>query len=80
LQGTKIEATNGELNDWNTSKYPSTLEISYNVVFYSSSATPLDIFLNQNTSPNAGEVYLWYDTGSSTNPGAGIPPKGFEPG
>jgi hypothetical protein len=80
LQGTKIEATNGELNDWNTSKYPSTLEISYNVVFYSSSITPLDIFLNQNTSPNAGEIYLWYDTGSSTNPGAGIPPKGFEPG
>jgi hypothetical protein len=80
LQGTKIEATNGELNDWNTSKYPSTLEISYNVIFYSSSVTPLDIFLNQNTSPNAGEIYLWYDTGSSTNPGAGIPPKGFEPG
>ena len=80
LQGTKIEATNGELNDWNTSKYSPTLEINYNVVFYTSSITSLDIFLNPNISPNAGEIYLWYDTGSITNPGIGMPPIGFTPG
>jgi hypothetical protein len=80
LQGTEVEVTNGELNDWNTSKYSPTLEINYNVVFYTSSITSLDVFLNLNTSPNAGEIYLWYDTGSITNPGIGMPPIGFTPG
>ena len=80
LKGTLIEATNGELNDWNTSKYSPTLEISYEVVFYTSSITSLNVFLNQNTSPNPGEIYLWYDTGSITNPGYNMPPIGFTPG
>jgi hypothetical protein len=80
LQGTKIEATDGELNDWNISKFPSTLEIDYNIIFYSSSVTSLDIFLNQSTSPNAGEIYLWYDTGSITNPGNNLPPSALQPG
>jgi len=76
LKGTLIEATNGELNDWNTSKFPSTLEINYEVVFYTSSITPLNVFLNQSTSPSIGEIYLWYDTGSITNPGFNQPPAG----
>jgi len=75
LQGTKIEATNGELNDWNTSKYPSTLEINYTVYLYNSATSSLDLFDDTNTLPNAGEIYLWYDTGSGLNPGSGIPPK-----
>jgi hypothetical protein len=74
LQGTKIEATDGELNDWNNSKYPSTLEIDYIPYLYISNTSSLDLFNNINTSPNAGEIYLWYDTGSTTNPGTGIPP------
>jgi len=64
LPGTVIEATNGELNEANEFKYPSTLEINYDIVFYRSDITPLDSFLNINTSPNQGEIYLYYDTGS----------------
>lgn len=80
LKGTEIEATNGELNDWNTSKYPSTLEINYTVYLYNSATSSLDLFNNINTSPNAGEIYLWYDTGSIINPGIGMPPIGLTPG
>jgi hypothetical protein len=73
LPGTIIEASNGELNEANVFKYPSTLEINYDIVFYKSNITPLNNFLNLNTSPNQGEIYLWYDTGSTTqvsNPGS----------
>ena len=33
--------------------------------------TPLENFTNINTSPNQGEIYLWFDTGSTlaVNPG-----------
>jgi hypothetical protein len=82
LQGTEIEATNGELNDWNTSKFPLTLEIDYIPYFYVASTSSLDIFNSNNLVPNSGEVYLWYDTGSTLNPGGGgggpsIPTFGF---
>jgi hypothetical protein len=76
LQGTTIEASNGELNEANIFKQASTDEIKYNVVFYQSSITPLGDFLNQNTSPNQGEIYLWYDTGSTLNPGQTLPIPG----
>jgi len=71
LPGTIIEASNGELNEANVFKYPSTLEINYDIVLYRSNITPLDNFLNINTSPNQGEIYLWFDTGSTlaVNPG-----------
>jgi hypothetical protein len=75
LPGTEIEISNGELNEANIFKYPSTLEINYDIVFYKSNITPLDNFLNTNTSPNQGEIYLWFDTGSTTqvsNPGGVI--------
>ena len=65
LPGTTIEASNGELNEANVFKYPSTLEINYDIVLYRSNITPLENFLNINTSPNQGEIYLWYDTGSN---------------
>jgi hypothetical protein len=65
LPGTIIEASNGELNEANIFKYPSTLEINYDIVFYKSDITPLENFTNLNTSPNQGEIYLWYDTGSN---------------
>jgi hypothetical protein len=64
LPGTEIEVTNGELNEANVFKYPSTLEINYDIVFYKSNIINLDSFLNTNTSPNQGEIYLYYDTGS----------------
>ena len=65
FSGSIIDPTNGELNDENTYKYPSTLEIEYDIIFYTSSVTPLEAFTNINTSPNQGELYLWYDTGSN---------------
>jgi len=68
LPGTTIEVSNGELNEANIFKYPSTLEINYNIVFYKSSITSLNNFTNIQTSPNQGEIYLWYDTGSYINP------------
>jgi hypothetical protein len=75
LPGTIIEASNGEWNEANIFKYPSTLEINYDIVLYRSNITPLNNFLNNLTSPNQGEIYLWYDTGSTTqvaNPGGVI--------
>jgi hypothetical protein len=76
LQGTLIEASNGELNEANIFKYPSVLEINYDIVFYKSDITPLNNFLNINTSPNQGEIYLWFDTGSILNPGQSTPTPG----
>ena len=64
LPGTTIEVSNGEWNEANIFKYPSTLEINYDITFYKSSITPFEDFINNNTSPNQGEIYLWYDTGS----------------
>jgi hypothetical protein len=72
LPGTIIEVTDGELNDTNTYKYPSTLVLEYDILFYTSSVTPIGIFNNINTSPNQGQIYLWYDTGSYLNPGQGL--------
>jgi hypothetical protein len=68
LPGTEFVVTDGELNDANNFKYPTTLEIYYNPTLYLSSNVPLNYFLNPITSPNQGEVYLWYDTGSTINP------------
>jgi hypothetical protein len=76
LSGSKIVATTGELNDENTSKYPSTLEINYDIIFYTSSITPVGVFTNVNSSPNQGEIYLWYDTGSALDTGQGGSPSG----
>ena len=32
-----------------------------------------DVFTNVNTSPNQGEIYLWYDTGSYISPTTSLP-------
>jgi tRNA threonylcarbamoyladenosine biosynthesis protein TsaE len=69
LPYSEIVATNGELNEANTFKYPSTYEIYYNPVLYKSNATSETTFLNNNTSPKFGEIFLWWDSGSLTNPG-----------
>ena len=71
LSGSTLLVTDGELNDANSFKYPSTVEISYDIIFYSSSVTPLNAFNNINTSPDQGEIYLWYDTGSILDTGEG---------
>ena len=79
FSGSTLLVTDGELNDENIFKYPSTLEISYDIIFYTSSVTPLEAFNNINTSPNSGQIYLWYDTGSILNPQV-QGPGGTQPG
>jgi len=74
LPGSEYIVTDGELNPNNEFKYPSTIEIYYDPTLYVSNITPLEDFLNINTSPNQGEIYLWFDTGSTTQPG-GLPPQ-----
>ena len=72
LPGTEIEVTNGELNEANVFKYPSTLEIYYDPTLYLSNITPIENFLNTDTSPNQGQIYLWFDSGSTIYP-PGVP-------
>ena len=38
---------------------------SYKLNYYDSARTTIGTFLNQNTTPDSGELYLWYDSGSS---------------
>ena len=42
----------------------STVEIDYDPFFYSSNVTPSGEFLDFNTSPNVGEIYLLFDSSS----------------
>ncbi len=73
FSGSNFIATTGELNDENTSKKPSVIEINYDIIFFTSSITPSAPFQNSLSNPNQGEIYLWYDTGSYVNPGQGNP-------
>jgi len=64
LSGSIIKASNGELNSANEFKYPLTNDILYKVIFYRKDITPASSFTNILTSPNPGEIYVYYDTGS----------------
>jgi hypothetical protein len=68
LPGAEYVVTDGELNGDNELKFASTLEVYYDPTLYLSNITPLEYFLNTNTSPNQGEIYLWFDTGSILQP------------
>jgi hypothetical protein len=80
LPGTEFVITNGELNDANNFKYPSTTQNTYTPTLYISNITPLSDFLDINTSPNQGEIYLWFDTGSFLNINPPGVPTAFTPG
>jgi hypothetical protein len=69
LPGSEIIATDGELNENNIYKYPDDKPKYYNPALYLSNITDLNTFTNPNTSPNDGEIYLWFDSGSRINPG-----------
>jgi hypothetical protein len=69
LPGTELVVEDGELNEANTYKHPSTRLIYYDPTLYISNVTNEATFTNFNTSPNPGEIYLWWDSGSLTNPG-----------
>lgn len=80
LPGTELTVTNGELTENNTYTFPSLTENLYTPTLYVSNITSLEDFLNINTSPNQGEIYLWYDTGSFLNINPPGVPTAFEPG
>ena len=66
LSGSRLLVTDGDLNGGNPFLNPSTLALFYTASVYSTSLIPAGNFLNQNTSPNNGEIYLLYDhTGTS---------------
>jgi len=67
LPESEFIVTNGELSENNTYTLPSITQNTYTPTLYVSNITSLEDFLNINTSPNQGEIYLWYDTGSFLN-------------
>ena len=64
LSGSRILVTDGDLNGGNPFLNPSTVALAYTASYYNTNIVPGDNFLNINTSPNNGEIYLLYDTGS----------------
>ena len=80
LPGSEFIVTNGELTENNIYNFPSLDENLYSPTLYVSNITSLEDFLNTNTSPNQGEIYLWYDTGSFLNINPPGVPTAFEPG
>ena len=75
FSGSAIIAQNGNLNDPDCEIYlrANTIETLYKPIFYKStqllgSDISLGLFLDPNTSPNPGEIYLYWDSGSFTSP------------
>ncbi|CAB4138608.1 hypothetical protein UFOVP331_168 [uncultured Caudovirales phage] len=71
LSGSVITVSNGNLTDPDCEIYlnANTIETKYKPIFYKStqllgSDNSLNIFLNPNTAPNPGEIYLYWDSGS----------------
>jgi len=71
LSGSSIIVDDGNLTSPDCLPYlhPSTTETLYKPVFYKSnqmlgSDNSLGLFLNSNTSPNNGEIYIYWDSGS----------------
>jgi hypothetical protein len=67
LSGSEFVIEDGELNPANVFKTYSQPNVEYQLYLYLASTSSLDNFLNANVSPNPGEIYLWYDTGSNLN-------------
>jgi hypothetical protein len=66
LEGTNLEVTDGNLNGNNTFlQYPKT-PTNYVPTLYNSNTVSLGDFLLNTTIPDSGEIYLFYDTGSTT--------------
>ena len=75
LSGSVIVAQNGNLTPPDCEIYlrANTIETLYKPIFYKStqllgSDNSLNVFLNPNTSPNPGEIYLYWDFGSYNSP------------
>jgi hypothetical protein len=68
LEGTTIVVTDGDLNGNNTFLTYPTTPTNYIPVFYKSNTISSATFLSDTTIPGQGEIYLFYDTGSTLFP------------
>jgi hypothetical protein len=75
FSGSVVVAQNGNLTDPDCEIYlrANTIETLYKPIFYKStqllgSDNSLNVFLDPNTSPNPGEIYLYWDFGSYNSP------------
>jgi hypothetical protein len=64
LSGSNLVVTNGDLNGDNPFLNVNTTILAYTASYYNTNTVPGGNFLNINTTPNNGEIYLLYDTGS----------------
>jgi len=67
LSGSNLVVTNGDLNGDNPFLNVNTTILAYTASYYDDTLVPAGNFLNINTSPNNGEIYLLYD-GTATFP------------
>jgi len=61
FSGSVLTVENGELNEDNPFKEPNRLLGSYTIVVYSTAEVNPDAFFNSLTTPNPGELYVFYD-------------------
>ena len=61
LSGSSLTVTDGDLNGSNPFLNANTTALAYTASYYNTTVTPRNSFLNKNTSPNNGEIYLLYD-------------------
>jgi hypothetical protein len=71
LSGSNLVVTNGDLNGDNPFLNVNTTIVAYTASYYNTNTIPADNFLNRNTSPNSGEIYLLYD--DTTIPNYSLP-------
>jgi hypothetical protein len=61
LSGSNILVTNGDLNGGNPFLKAEDTILFYTASYYNDNIIPVNNFLDQNTSPNNGEIYLLFD-------------------
>lgn len=59
--GSVLTVEDGELNEANPFKEPNKILGSYTIVVYSTAVVNPDAFYNVRTTPNPGELYVYYD-------------------
>jgi hypothetical protein len=86
LSGSSIIVDDGNLTDPDCLPYlrASTVNTPYDIIFYKStdlggSDNAQSLFLDQNTSPNSGEIYIYWDSGSTFSTLFNENPYQFDP-
>jgi hypothetical protein len=67
FSGSNLGVSNGNLNN-NPFLFIDTTINNYEITLYRESLTPENNFINMLTSPDSGELYLYYDSGSNFTP------------